>query len=340
MSRAENLAGGVDVAERADRLAPAWVRRLAITLLLGLSAASVAQDEVAQSAYGPVDQVGALNALTDTTRLAVLQRVASGQIYDLSVEIFPGMPGLVHLGMGDPDFHHWMTHTPEGLAIEGLNPGDPKHPIALYDDAVIMSVHTGTHLDALNHAGYGDQIFNGFKRSEQLGNKGWAVAGADRIPPIITRGVLLDVARWKQLKVLEPSYEITPADLDATCAAQGTQIQPGDAVFIRTGRMTLWPDPATYAPHEPGVAQPGAAWLIDHGAVILGADNIAFERIPIKGRAVHSYAFAERGVTLMENVWLEDLARDQRYEFAFFAAPIKIRGATGAPIRPFALPLE
>ncbi len=336
----ENLKANVEQVAHRNRLTSVWRRQLLATLLLSSSAPTIAQDEVATSAYGPSDQIGALNALTDTTRLAVLRRVTVGQIYDLSVETFPGMPGLVHLGMGDPDFHHWMTHTPEGLALEGLNPGDPQHPIALYDDAVIMSVHTGTHLDALNHAGYGDQIFNGFKRSEHLGNKGWAVAGADRIPPIITRGVLLDVARWKQLKVLAPSYEITPSDLDATRAAQGTQIQPGDAVFIRTGRMTLWPDPATYAPHEPGVAQRGAAWLIDHGAVILGADTIAFERIPIKGKAVHSYAFAERGVTLMENVWLEDLARDRRYEFALFAAPIKIRGATGAPIRPFALPLE
>lgn len=316
------------------------LRRAWLLLLCVCTLPAGAGDEVATSAYGPEDEVGALNALTDTTRLALLRRIASGQVYDLSVDTFPGMPGLVHLGMGDPDFHQWMTHTPEGLAVEGLNPGDPAHPIALYDDAMIMSAHTGTHLDALNHAGYGDHIFNRFKRSEHLGNKGWKVAGADRVPPIIARGVLIDVAGWKQVDVLPPSYEITPADLEATLAAQGTRIERGDAVFIRTGRMTLWPDPARYAPHEPGVAQPGAAWLIDLGAVLLGADNIAFERLPIQGKAVHSYVFAERGVTIMENVWLEDLARDRVHTFALFVAPIKIRGATGAPARPFALPLN
>lgn len=315
-------------------------RQLGNTAALVLVVASaLAKDEVAVSPYGPTDQIGALNQLTDASRLDLLRRVASGKVYDLSVETFPGMPGLVHLGMGDPDFHHWMTHTPEGLALEGLNPGDPAHPIALYDDAVIMSVHTGTHLDALNHAGYGDHIYNQFKSSEQLGNKGWRVAGADRVPPIITRGVLIDVAGWKKLEVLPASYEITPTDLEAVLAVEKIKITPGDAVFIRTGRMTLWPDPAKYVPHEPGVAQPGAAWLIDHGAVMLGADTIAFERLPIKGKAVHSYVFAERGVTLIENVWLEDLARDQVYEFALIAAPIKLRGATGAPIRPMALPL-
>ncbi|MSR13409.1 MAG: cyclase family protein [Gammaproteobacteria bacterium] len=313
---------------------------LAAMLALNLATSACAEDKVGASAYGPADEVGALNVLTDSTRLAVLQRIASGKIYDLSVESFPGMPGLVHLGMGDPEYHHWMTHTPEGLAIEGLNPGDPQHPIGLYDDAIIMSVHTGTHIDALNHAGYGDQIYNGFKRSEHLGNKGWKVAGADRIPAIITRGVLIDVAGWKKLNVLPPSYEITPSDLEAALAAQGTSLQKGDAVFIRTGRMTLWPDPTTYVPHEPGIAQPGAAWLIEHGAVTMGADTIAFERLPIKGKAVHSFVFAERGVTIMENVWLEDLASDRCYEFVLFAAPIKLRGATGAPIRPFALPIK
>ncbi|MGE0336650.1 MAG: cyclase family protein, partial [Gammaproteobacteria bacterium] len=193
----------------------------ALLVLCAVADLPVRADEVAKSPYGPDDEVGALNALTDTTRLDILRRIAGGKVYDLSVDSFPGMPGLVHLGMGDPDYHHWMTHTPEGLAVEGLNPGDPRHPIALYDDAFIMSAHTGTHIDALNHAGYGDHIYNGFNRAEHLGNKGWKVAGVDRIPPIITRGVLLDVAGWKKLDVLPPSYEITPSDLDATARAQG-----------------------------------------------------------------------------------------------------------------------
>jgi kynurenine formamidase len=277
--------------------------------------------------------------LTDTSRLALLSRITSGKVYDLSVENFAGMPGLVHLGMGDPDFHMWMTHTPEGLELEGVNPGDPAHPIALYDDAVIMSSHTGTHIDALNHAGYGDKIWNGFDRAGHLGNKGWTVAGTDEIPPIIARGVLIDVAGHKQTDMLPDSYEITPADLTAALAAQGTQLEAGDAVFIRTGRMSVWPDPKRYVPHEPGIAIDAARWLLDRGVILIGADNIAVERLPIKGKAVHSYAFAERGVCLIENAWLQDLARDKVYEFVLFAAPIKVRGATGSSVRPFAIPL-
>lgn len=308
-------------------------------MLAAFSGGLAANDEVAQSPYGPTDERGALNQLDDASRLAVLSRITSGRVYDLSVENFPGMPGLVHLGMGDPDFHMWMTHTPEGLRLEGVNPGDPAHPIALYDDAVIMSSHTGTHIDALNHAGYGDKIWNGFDRAQHLGNKGWDVAGTDEIPPIIARGVLLDVAAYKGVEMLADSYEITPADLEATLKRQSTALAPGDAVFFRTGRMTTWPDPKRYVPHEPGIAVAAARWLIDQGVVLIGADNIAVERIPIKGKAVHSYVFAERGVALLENVWLEDLARDEVFEFVLIAAPIKVRGATGSSIRPLAIPL-
>lgn len=314
------------------------LRLLALALVLG-SGTAVAADQVARSPWGEQDEVGALNVLDDASRLAVLSRIASGKVYDLSVDNFPGMPGLVHLGMGDPDFHLWMTHTPDGLAVEGISITGDEHPADLYDDAVIMSSHTGTHIDALNHVGYHDTIWNGFERRQHLGNKGWHKAGTDTIPPIVTRGVLIDVATHKRVAVLPDSYAITPADLEATLAAQGVSLQQGDAVFIRTGRMTLWPDPKRYVPHEPGIAYDGAHWLIEHGAVLIGADNIAVERLPIEGKAVHAYAFAERGVCLVENAWLEDIARDRVYTFALVAAPIKVRGATGSSLRPLAFPL-
>jgi len=322
------------------RRADWWCGRLAGTLgLAAMLTTATAADRVARSPYGPDDEIGALNVLDDASRLAILSRIASGKVYDLSVDNFPGMPGLVHLGMGDPDFHLWMTHTPDGLAVEGISITGDEHPADLYDDAVIMSSHTGTHIDAINHVGYDDRIWNGFEREKHLGNKGWKKAGTDTIPPIVTRGVLIDVAGWKGVDVLPDSYEITPGDLEGTLAAQGVTLGAGDAVFIRTGRMRHWPDPARYVPHEPGIAYDGAHWLIEQGAVLIGADNIAVERLPIAGKAVHAYAFAERGVCLVENVWLEDVARDRVYTFALVAAPIKVRGATGSSMRPLAFPI-
>jgi kynurenine formamidase len=295
--------------------------------------------DIPKSEFGVNDEVGALNRLTDTSRLQILSRITGGKVYDLSVDTFPGMPGLVDLGMGDPDFHMWMTHTPEGLVIEGISPGDVEGDFALYDDAVIMSNHTGTHIDALNHAGYGEKIFNQFSSADHLGNKGWRKAGADKIPPIITRGVLIDVATQKGLDVLADSYEITVADIVAALKRQTVSLGSGDAVFIRTGRMRHWPKPELFVPREPGIGIAAAKWLVEQGAVLIGADNIAVERIPVTGPPVHAFAFAEAGVCLVELVWLEELAEDKVYEFALIAAPIKIRGATGSPMRPIALPI-
>lgn len=296
--------------------------------------------EVAKSPHGPNDEIGVLNTLTAAQSLAVLQRVESGKVYDLSVDYFVGMPGLADLGMGDPPYHMWMTHTPSGVKVEKLSPAGSSEDLALYDDAVLMSTHSGTHLDSLNHLGYGDKIFNGFAASQHLGNKGWTKAGADKIPPIITRGILIDVAGEKGVSMLPDAYEITTEDLQRTLSKQGTTLQQGDAVLIRTGRMTVWPDVKKFVPNEPGITKQSAAWLIDNGAVLLGADNMGVEKFPMAKESVHTYVFAERGVCLLELVWLEDLAKDKVYEFAFIAAPLKLRGATGSPIRPLALPLR
>ena len=171
------------------------------------------------------DEIGALNMITAATSLAVLQRINSGKIYDLSVDNFVGMPGLADLGMGDPPFHMWMTHTPNGVKVEGLSPAGSPDQLALYDDAIIMSTHTGTHLDALNHLGYGDKIFNGFDNTTYLSDKGWTKAGADKIPPIIARGILIDVAAEKGLDILPDSYEISSDDLQRAMTRQGIALQ-------------------------------------------------------------------------------------------------------------------
>jgi kynurenine formamidase len=296
--------------------------------------------EVAKSPYGPDDEIGVLNTLTEATNLAVLQQISSGKVYDLSVDYFVGMPSLADLGMGDPAFHMWMTHTPNGVKVEGLSPAGSPDAIALYDDAIIMSTHTGTHLDTLNHIGYGQKIFNGFENTKHLGNKGWTKAGADKIPPIITRGILIDVAGEKGVDMLPDSYEISSEDLQRALTKQGIALQPGDAVLIRTGRMTVWPDPKKFVPDEPGITRKSAAWLVDNGAVLIGADNMGVEKFPMAKESVHTYLFAERGVCILELLWLEELAKDRVYEFAFLAAPIKLRGATGTPIRPLALPIQ
>lgn len=320
---------------------------LAITLASTAFATSVsARDQVVgKSPWGPHDEIGTLNMMTAASRAAILARVDGRKVYDLSVEYFNGMPSWS--AVGDPTFQIWNTHTPRGFGIDDpLKLGPQQNELVSYTgDALSMYTHTGTHIDTLNHFGLHGEIYNGFKADEHLGDQGWHKGGAEKFPPIISRGVLIDVAAAKGVKVLPPSYQITPADLQAALAKQGTRLQRGDTVLVRTGKMTLFHDTPKYLADPPGLSLAGAKWLVEkHGAMVIGGDNLSLEGFPVVEKdnwiPVHSYLLAEKGVPIMEVVNLEEVSRDRVYEFAFIGAALKLRGASGSPMRPIALPLR
>ena len=319
--------------------------RLMAALICLPTAAGSAQPEVGRSPWGSDDQVGRLNLMTDASRLAILSRVASGRVYDLSVEYFVGMPSW-H-AIGDPRYQFWLTHTPRGTAVDdplGVGQAANAH-VSYTGDAVSMYTHMGTHIDALNHFGLNGRIWNGFAADQHLGDKGWRKAGAETIPPIIARGVLIDVAAAKGLEELPPSYRISAEDLRQALKRQRTELRPGDVVLIRTGRMRQLVDADAYMAEPPGLSIAAARLLIEEGgAISVGADNLSFETFPpeVEGNwiPVHTYLLAQQGVTIMEVVDLQALARDRVYEFAFIGASLKFRGASGAPMRPLAIPVR
>ncbi|MPZ87253.1 MAG: cyclase family protein [Nitriliruptorales bacterium] len=299
--------------------------------------------QVTQSPFGPDDEIGMLNLLSADTARDLLRAADGGRVFDLGVDLFVGMPTWT--AGGEPPFHITMVHTPRGTVVDDpVGVGRAQNELVGWSaDAVSMFTHCGTHLDTLNHYGYGTKIWNGFDADEHLGSLHWTVAGADRQPPIIARGVLIDVARAHGLDVLPESYGIGAEDLRAALDAQGMALWPGDVVMLRTGRGSLWPDAEAYLAREPGLDREGAEFLARSGAVVVGADNIALEQLPSADpdnwMPVHTYLFAEAGVPIVEVVNLEELAAEECYEFAFVAACLKIRGATAGPMRPLALPL-
>ena len=299
--------------------------------------AQIAKNEAAASPWGPTDEIGTLNMMTDATRLNVLQQVAGGKVYDLGVDLFIGMP-ICCGPFGDPSFQIFMTHIPAR--------GDGKEVLSYSGDAVSMYTHTGTHLDALNHFGLKGKIWNGVKADDDLGVRGWTKSGVDKYPPILSRGVMIDVAKAKGVAYLPPSYSITVADLKEALRQQGTALKPGDVVLIRTGLMTLWPDQNKYRLlDEAGLSLEAAQWLVEENkAMLLGADSLGVESLPSTDPAnfvpVHSYLLVEQGVSIMEAIWLEDLAKDRVYEFLFIASPLKFRGGTASPVRPIAIAIQ
>lgn len=318
---------------------------LAYLLLSTAMPAAAAERAVGKSPWGPADEIGRLNLITETSRAAILSRVDTGRVYDLAVEYFIGMPSWQ--AAGDPHYRIWMTHTPQGTAIDDpLNVGVAMNQHVSYTGAAVsMYTHMGTHIDGLVHFGLDGKIWNGFSARDHLGDRGWRVGGAENIPPLVARGVLLDVAAMKGVSMLADGYRITRRDLLDTLKKQHLSLQEGDIVLIRTGRMRVYDDAAAYMAKPPGLGLAAARFLVEErGAMVVGADNLSFEAFPSELETdyvpVHTYLLAEQGAPIIELVNLEELARDGVYEFAFVGGSLKLRGADAAPIRPLALPVR
>ena len=300
--------------------------------------------EVTASPFGTEDQIGMLNLIDAASRDAIMSRADASRVFDMSVDHFVGMPGWV--AAGDPSYQIWMTHTPPGEVVwDSMSVGAKTNEVVSYSgDAVSMYTHCGTHVDTLNHFGYNGRIFNNFEVNKHLGSRVWDVCGAEKHPPTIARGILLDVAAMHGVDVLPDSHGIGAADLKGCLKHQGTELRPGDVVMVRTGQMTKWPDPVTFMANPSGLTREGAQFLCEGGAITIGNDTASFEQIPSTEEGnwlpVHSYMLAEAGVPIMEMVQLDELAAEKLYEFAFFGACIKLRGATGSPMRPVAMPLR
>lgn len=316
---------------------------IALTALA--NAPALAQGAVGESPWGPQDELGRLNLMTDASRTAILSRVTGGAVFDLSVDYYIGMPSWQ--AAGDPHYQIWMTHTPKGTVVDDpMGVGDEMNDHVSYTGtAFSMYSHTGTHIDALNHFGIDGRIYNGFSADQHLGDRGWRKTGAETIPPIVARGVLIDVAGAKGVTMLADNYRITRSDLMQALDKQNVSLAPGDVVLIRTGRMQAYDKAGQYMNNAPGLGMDAARFLVEEGgAMIVGADNLSLEAFPseVDGNYVplHTYLLAEHGVPIMELVFLEELADQGLYEFAFIGGSLKLRGADAAPMRPLALPIN
>lgn len=327
-----------------------WIKNftgLAVLSVLSslCSAGALAKPEVGISPWGEKDEIGRLNLMTPQSQAAIMARVNGAQAYDLAVEYFVGMPSWQ--AAGDPPYQMWMTHTPHGNVIaDPMEVGEPMNQRVSYSgSAVSMYAHMGTHIDALNHFGLDGKIWNGFRADQHLGDRGWNVTGAEKLPPIIARGVMIDVAAAKGLEQLADNYRITRSDLQQALAKQRVALEKGDVVLIRTGRMRNYEHAQAYIANPPGLNLDAAKFLVeDSGAMVVGADNLSFETFPseVEGNylPLHTYLLAMQGAPIIELVNLEGLSRDRVYQFAFVGASLKLRGADAAPMRPMALPVH
>jgi kynurenine formamidase len=200
----------------------------------------------------------------------------------------------------------------------------------------------GTQFDAFSHQTHENSLYNCFKLDEIATRNGFSKLGVHNVGGIITRGVLIDVARLKGVEMLPDTYEITVQDLEDALKRQNTSIQPGDAVIIHTGWGKLWgKDNARFVKTCPGLGVKAAEWLIAKDPILLGSDNHPVEVSPNPdpqlSLPVHQLALVVHGVYLLENMKLDELAQKGVNEFTFILQPLKVQGGTGSTVAPIAL---
>ncbi len=300
----------------------------------------------AQPEFGPDDEVGRLNWMQNPRIiLEAAKLIKQGKTIDIAQWVdrttpnWPGHPPFELITFRSP-FGEWNQHD------QGWMEHNNEAGICFASEATIHCQHTGSHMDMLCHVVFGPEWcgYNGISLKTQLGDFGLLKAGAETVPPIFCRGVLLDVPAYKGEQCLKSGYEITVDDIKGTLRKEGIQLKKGDAVLIRTGVGQYWPDKKK-ATQGPGPGYRAVLYLLDQGMMIGGTDTVAFEVQPTPGgmgpvmKNPHPghQAMFHHGVHIMEALNLEPLAQQQVYEFVFVTATNKFKGATGSNIRPFAI---
>ena len=296
------------------------------------------------SRWGPDDQLGALNLVTPETTLAALAMIEQAKMYDLTHVLEPEMPV--------PDFHgRFFANTQftleNGEEWHNKYLGVMKNGYSAQNLRINMSDQSGTHIDNLNHVGQkqpnGEFLtYNNIRNKDIIDSFGTRKLGMEGVPAFIARGILLDVAGHLGKEILPAGYAIQPHELDATRASQGgTEVRRGDVVFVHTGWGRHWDDPETQLSGEPGLGKACAEWANRHDILMWGLDQFAVDPLPFEteGEALpmHIEMLNKSGIRLIENVYLEEIAREKVHEFCVIGAPMRIKGGTGSPIRLLAM---
>jgi len=290
--------------------------------------------------WGDDDEIGTLNLVDGEAVRRGAAAVRTGTRFSLAVRLDEHSPQIGSIpGRVNP--LHAM------VAINTEYQGSPDG-FCTSDDIVTMGLQAATHWDALAHVSYGGRLYNGFPSSSITAEGGAVRCGISRVKSLVSRGVLLDVARALGRERLEPGHGITPAELDAAVDAAGVALAPGDVVLVRTGNMQVFKarDRQTYTGgHQPGLTMATALWFHERDVAAVATDTVAFEVYPGARDDVlfplHLLDLRDMGMTQGQNFDLEalaaDCADDGRHEFLLEASPLPFTGACGSPVNPVAI---
>ena len=288
--------------------------------------------------WGAEDELGTLNLITPEAVLRGVASVRTGRAFSLAIPLSEDGPQIGAVpGRVNP--------TREMIQIHHALLGDPDQ-FCSSEEVVTLALQAATHWDALAHVSYAGRMYNGFAL-EVVDERGASHLGIDKVKSIVSRGVLLDVARLKGVDRLDGGYAITAEDLDGAAAQADVTVLPGDVVLVRTGHIQHLRagDKVAYMVPVPGLSTMTVPWFHAHDVAAVAIDNFSFEVYPPEREdvmlPVHLLHLVEMGMTQGQNFDLEDLAADcaadGQYTFLLTANPEPFELGLGSPVNPVAI---
>ena len=307
----------------------------ALTLTLALSSLTTpafAEDNWYPSKYGADDTLGAMNELSEKKTKLAAQLVKTGKTYALGVETGPTSPAY-------PPRSYSMTIL---QLDDGMGTPLGSNKATGNDDLMHIWMGIGSQIDGLGHMGVNHQYYNGHMASDFVTPSGLTKLSIDRLPPVATRGVLLDIAKLMKTDILPAGTAFNKAEIDAAAKAAGITIEAGDVVLFHTGWLNVMDsDPEAFMASAPGLGLEGARYLASLGVVAVGADTWALEVLPSEDATmlfpVHPELLAKNGIYILENMDTRALAADNANEFLFVLGTPRFVGAVQAVINPVAI---
>ena len=288
--------------------------------------------------WGPEDRRGTLNLIDADAVRRGAAAVQAGKVFSLAIPFDEEGPQTGAIpGRENP--------VREMLLVNTAFTGDPDE-FCTSDDKVTMGVQAATHWDALAHAGYENRLYNDvpFSTTDEAGAH---ELGIDRFGPVVSRGVLLDVARALGVETFDDGHPISGDDLDAAAALGDLTVEPGDIVMVRTGQMAFLEagDKDRFAHPSPGLSTRSVEWLRDHDVAAVATDTLVFECFPCEDPdvllPVHLLHLRDMGMPQGQLWALDDLAADcaadGRYDCLLTATPIPLTRGAGGPVAPTAV---
>lgn len=296
------------------------------------AAAAAAGQDWTKSKWGPKDEIGAANYLTPEIVKKSAGLIKTGKVYNLGMESNLSLPAY------EPRKMEIMIVQPAQAGPAGVF-GPNK---ATYNDDMIVGWNgAGTHIDGLGHLGVDHVYYNGHKVHEFADIKGLKKLGLEKFPPIVTRGVLLDIAALKGVDMLKEGTPINSKEIEEAAKKQGVEIREGDVVLLHTGWADMiGKDNKKYIAVQPGLGMDGAKYLTGKGVIAIGSDTAALEVLPGETAdlfPVHQELLARTGTYILENIVTKDLAADKAHEFMMILAPPRITGSVQAIFTPVAV---